>query len=255
MSRGLDRTTPCRSPQPRRGSAPRRATDRRRSPVALAQAGTARASHRQPFGRLPQPRRQCPHRSDPALRGSLRALRHDAQSQQSRHRPRERRAIESAHGHIKGALREALLLRGSAAFDYLAAYRRLVGELVSRKNRRNAAASCSRRVATICSSANLDRFDIPDHEAVDGPDRASALLRPGRSTDLGLDRSHFVRLRVPGSQFVSSGPAAPAESRPEFCSIKRYGRRPVDSSTFWLRRKRFDGHSASSATLLHGVSI
>ncbi len=51
----------------------------------------------------------------------------------------ENGAIESAHGHIKGALRDALLLRGSARFDDLAAYRRFVGELVSRKNRRNGA--------------------------------------------------------------------------------------------------------------------
>jgi hypothetical protein len=50
----------------------------------------------------------------------------------------ENGAIESAHGHIKGALRDALLLRGSAAFDNLACYRRFVDELVSRKNRRNA---------------------------------------------------------------------------------------------------------------------
>jgi hypothetical protein len=51
----------------------------------------------------------------------------------------ENGAIESAHGHLKSAVRDALLLRGSTAFDDLAAYRRFVDELVSRKNRRNAA--------------------------------------------------------------------------------------------------------------------
>jgi hypothetical protein len=48
----------------------------------------------------------------------------------------ENGSIESAHGHLKSALRDALLLRGSAAFDNLAGYRRFVAELVSRKNRR-----------------------------------------------------------------------------------------------------------------------
>lgn len=51
----------------------------------------------------------------------------------------ENGAIESAHGHLRRALHDALLLRGSAAFDDLAAYRRFVDELVSRRNRRNVA--------------------------------------------------------------------------------------------------------------------
>jgi hypothetical protein len=51
----------------------------------------------------------------------------------------ENGSIESAHGHFKGAVRDALLLRGSAAFDDLASYRCFIDELVSRKNRRNAA--------------------------------------------------------------------------------------------------------------------
>ena len=51
----------------------------------------------------------------------------------------ENGSIESAHGHIRKALRDALLLRGSAAFDDLAAYRRFVAELVGRHNRRHAA--------------------------------------------------------------------------------------------------------------------
>jgi hypothetical protein len=51
----------------------------------------------------------------------------------------ENGAIESAHGHLKRALHDALLLRGSASFDDLADYRRFVAELVSRRNRRLAA--------------------------------------------------------------------------------------------------------------------
>lgn len=58
----------------------------------------------------------------------------------------ENGSIESAHGHIKNALRDALLLRGSAAFDDVADYRRFVAELVSRKNRRQAARIKAERV-------------------------------------------------------------------------------------------------------------
>ena len=49
----------------------------------------------------------------------------------------ENGAIESAHGHLKAAIRDELLLRGSAEFDDLAAYRRFVDELVGRRNRRH----------------------------------------------------------------------------------------------------------------------
>lgn len=48
----------------------------------------------------------------------------------------ENGAIESPHGHLKNAIRDALLLRGSADFDDLAAYRSFIDEIVSRKNAR-----------------------------------------------------------------------------------------------------------------------
>lgn len=48
----------------------------------------------------------------------------------------ENGAIESAHGHLKMAIRDALLMRGSGDFDDLAAYRRFIDEIVARKNRR-----------------------------------------------------------------------------------------------------------------------
>lgn len=51
----------------------------------------------------------------------------------------ENGAIESAHGHLKSTIRDALLLRGSADFEDLASYRRFIDEIVSRNNRRNAA--------------------------------------------------------------------------------------------------------------------
>jgi len=51
----------------------------------------------------------------------------------------ENGAIESAHGHLKAALRDALLMRGTRDFADLAAYRRFVDELVAARNRRVAA--------------------------------------------------------------------------------------------------------------------
>jgi transposase InsO family protein len=50
----------------------------------------------------------------------------------------ENGAIESPHGHLKQAIRDALLLRGSADFTDLGAYRGFIDEIVSRKNARNA---------------------------------------------------------------------------------------------------------------------
>jgi len=49
----------------------------------------------------------------------------------------ENGSIESAHGHLKKALEDALLLRGSRDFDDLDAYRRFVDEVVGRRNANN----------------------------------------------------------------------------------------------------------------------
>jgi len=49
----------------------------------------------------------------------------------------ENGSIESAHGHLKKALCDELLLRGSRDFADLAAYRRFVDETVGRRNARN----------------------------------------------------------------------------------------------------------------------
>lgn len=49
----------------------------------------------------------------------------------------ENGAIEGSHGHLKRAVKDALLMRGSSDFDDLAAYRRFVDEIVSRVNARN----------------------------------------------------------------------------------------------------------------------
>lgn len=48
----------------------------------------------------------------------------------------ENGAIEGPHGHLKRAIADALLLRGSADFEDLAAYRRFLDELVGRRNAR-----------------------------------------------------------------------------------------------------------------------
>lgn len=49
----------------------------------------------------------------------------------------ENGSIESPHGHLKAALRDALLLRGHRDFDDLNAYRRFVDEVVGHTNARN----------------------------------------------------------------------------------------------------------------------
>ena len=50
----------------------------------------------------------------------------------------ENGSVESSHGHIKAAVRDALLMRGARDFTDLAAYRRFVDEIVGRKNARAA---------------------------------------------------------------------------------------------------------------------
>jgi len=50
----------------------------------------------------------------------------------------ENGAIEGPHGHLKSAIRDALLLRGTTHFEDLASYRGFIDELLARKNLRNA---------------------------------------------------------------------------------------------------------------------
>jgi hypothetical protein len=49
----------------------------------------------------------------------------------------ENGSIESPHGHLKRALQDALLLRGSPDFEDLDGYRRFVDEIVGRRNAHN----------------------------------------------------------------------------------------------------------------------
>jgi hypothetical protein len=50
----------------------------------------------------------------------------------------ENGAIEGPHGHLKRAIADALVMRGSHDFEDLAAYRRFIDEVVGRINARNA---------------------------------------------------------------------------------------------------------------------
>ena len=50
----------------------------------------------------------------------------------------ENGSIEGPHGHLKRAIADALLMRGSADFDDLPAYRGFIDEIVSRRNARHA---------------------------------------------------------------------------------------------------------------------
>jgi hypothetical protein len=49
----------------------------------------------------------------------------------------ENGAIEGPHGHLKRAIEDALLMRGTSDFDDLVAYRRFIDEIVGRRNARN----------------------------------------------------------------------------------------------------------------------
>ena len=48
----------------------------------------------------------------------------------------ENGSIEGPHGHLKRAIEDALLMRGTFDFDDLAAYRRFIDEIVGRRNAR-----------------------------------------------------------------------------------------------------------------------
>lgn len=60
-----------------------------------------------------------------------------APSRNNRGVAHENGSVESAHGHLKRAIRDALLLRGSRDFESLPVYRAFIDGLVSRRNARN----------------------------------------------------------------------------------------------------------------------
>jgi transposase InsO family protein len=59
----------------------------------------------------------------------------------------ENGSIESPHGHLKKAIKDALLMRGVNDFNTLADYRRFIDEIVSRKNARQAKRIAAERPA------------------------------------------------------------------------------------------------------------
>ena len=60
-----------------------------------------------------------------------------AASRNNRGVAHENGAIEAPHGHLKSAVEDALLLRGSRDFDTIAEYRAFIDALVGRRNARN----------------------------------------------------------------------------------------------------------------------
>src|SRR3954451_10166098 len=72
----------------------------------------------------------------------------------------ENGVIESHHGHLKQALDQALLLRGSRDFADLDAYRRFVAELIGRRNaRRRKAVELERRALRPLPAQRSTDFD------------------------------------------------------------------------------------------------
>ena len=85
----------------------------------------------------------------------------------------ENGGIESAHGHLKAAIRDALLLRTSTDFPDLPAYRRFVDEVTGRVNRRNAARIDAERAVL---------RPLPDRRSADWEDIIVAVTSSGGFT-------------------------------------------------------------------------
>ena len=58
-------------------------------------------------------------------------------SRNNRGRAHENGSVEGPHGHLKRAIEDALLLRGSRDFETTGEYRAFLGQVVSRRNARN----------------------------------------------------------------------------------------------------------------------
>lgn len=74
----------------------------------------------------------------------------------------ENGAIESPHGHLKRAVKDALLLRGSSAFDSLSAYRAFIDQIVGRQNTRQRERIDTER-ATLAPLPTLRSDDFEQH--------------------------------------------------------------------------------------------
>src|SRR6202011_2772973 len=105
---------------------------------ALWALGRAPLQHRSDslsaaFRNLDDDTRQDQTRRYEALCGHYRML----PTRNNRGLAHENGSIESPHGHLKRAIEDGLLLRGSRDFDTLEAYRRFIDEIVGRRNARN----------------------------------------------------------------------------------------------------------------------
>ena len=74
----------------------------------------------------------------------------------------ENGAIESPHGHLKRAIKDALLLRGSSAFDSLDAYRAFIDQIIGRQNTRQRERIEAER-ATLAPLPTLRSDDYEQH--------------------------------------------------------------------------------------------
>src|SRR5689334_7837492 len=100
----------------------------------------------------------------------------------------ENGAIEGPHRHLKAALADALLLRGSRDFDDLAAWRRFVDEIVARRNARLARRINQERAAL---------RPLPARRTADYEETIVAVTSAGG----------FTSTSVRSSPYLSSGPA------------------------------------------------
>jgi len=85
----------------------------------------------------------------------------------------ENGSIEGPHGHLKRAIGDALLLRGSADFEDLAAYRGFIDEVVSRRNARNA-----KRI----DIERAELGELPEHRTSDYEDVSVRITSSGGFT-------------------------------------------------------------------------
>jgi transposase InsO family protein len=102
--------------------------------------------------------------------------------QASRNNPgrgHENGSIESPHGHFKRRVRQRLALRGSAAFDSLAAYQAFIEEVTASINRRNAKRIAAERSALL---------PLPCRRGVD---YTEAVVRVTSSSTIALRRELY----------------------------------------------------------------
>ena len=135
----------------------------------------------------------------------------------------ENGSIESPHGHLKRAIADALLLRGSRDFADLDAYRRFVDEIVGRRNARNA-----------------KRIDIERAALQRLPDRRTLRLRGG-------DRHRHLDQRLHPAQGVLFGALAPDRPSAARAALRRPARMSSSAPRTSLTLPRGRAHSERQA--------